>query len=73
MEGFKLGGVGHRPLARAGGPGPRQAAGGVMPGPVLALARLYASQGPRGCPRSPNRPEGSLSLISPNGLHGKTR
>ena len=32
MEGFKLGGVGHRPLARAGGPGPRQAAGGVMPG-----------------------------------------
>jgi hypothetical protein len=43
------------------------------PALVLALARLYASQGPRGCPRSPNRPEGSLSLISPNGLHGKTR
>ena len=63
-----------RPAEGSGcGGGPRQAAGGVMPGPVLALARLYASQGSRGCPRSPNRPEGSLSLISLNGLHGKTR
>jgi len=41
-----LGGVGHRPLARAGGPGPRQAAGGVMPGLGTCLGAPLRIPGP---------------------------